>query len=123
MITEIRLTIIEAIAREEGYGVAGDIPTRDNNPGDIEAGKFATREGATGRDAKNPRFATFANPDEGFEALRDLLNSPSYLDSTLHEALNKYAPSVENDTSSYESNVCAWTGLTPESVLTRENIG
>jgi hypothetical protein len=115
-------TFIEAIAREEGWGVAGDIPTRDNNPGDIEVGGFATREGATGRDPRNSRFATFATPEAGMQALRDLLTD-HYLGMTIHDALNKYAPPVENDTSSYEANVCAWTGQTPETILTAELIG
>ena len=116
------MTFIEAIAREEGFGIAGDIPTRDNNPGDICAGSFATAEGATGTDPKNGRFATFATPEDGFHALRDLLVK-HYAGMTIHDALNKYAPSVENDTSSYESHVCSWTGLTPETIRTAENIG
>lgn len=119
---ETILTIIQAIAREEGWGIAGDIPTRDNNPGDIEAGNFASREGAIGVDARNSRFATFATPEAGFKALRDLL-SDAYLGMTIHNALNKYAPPVENDTSSYEANVCLWTGFTPETLITVENIG
>lgn len=117
------LTIIEAIAREEGYGISGDIPTRDNNPGDIEAGSFATHEGSDGVDASKPRFARFPDSATGFQALRDLLNSSSYLGLTIHDALNRYAPPVGNDTSSYESNICEWTGLAPLTVLTSENIG
>jgi len=30
---------------------------------------------------------------------------------------------VENNVNSYIANVCAWTGLTPETVLTSELIG
>ena len=116
------MTFIEAIAKEEGYGIAGDIPTRDNNPGDLCAGGFATAHGATGVDPKNGRFAVFATPEIGFQALRVLLNK-HYLGMTIHNALNKYAPPVENDTSSYEANVCKWTGLSKETVLTAENIG
>jgi hypothetical protein len=115
-------TFIQAIAREEGWGIAGDIPTRNDNPGDIEAGEFATAEGATGVDPKNPHFATFATPEAGFQALRDLLNN-HYIGMTVHDALNKYAPPIENDTSNYEANVCSWTGMDPTTVLTAENIG
>lgn len=117
------LTLIQAIAKEEGYGIPGDIPTRDNNPGDIEAGRFATQEGATSVDAHNRRFAVFSTPEEGFNALRALLNSSSYLGLSIHDALNKYAPPVENDTSAYEANVCHWTGLAPTEILTPTNIG
>jgi hypothetical protein len=124
------LTFIQAVARQEGWGVAGDIPTRDNNPGDIEMGALAERDGAIGVDARNPRFARFATAEAGFAALRDLLNhgrgddgKPLYLGKTVHDALNTYAPPVENDTSAYEANVCEWSGMSPATVLTAENIG
>ena len=116
------MTILQAIGRMEGFGVQGSRATRNNNPGDICAGSFATAEGATGVDQKNSRFATFSTPEAGFQALRDLLVK-HYAGMTIHDALNKYAPPVENDTSGYESNVCRWTGLTPETVLTAELIG
>jgi hypothetical protein len=117
------MTLIEAIARMEGYGVPGAIPTRDNNPGDIVAGRFAASEGATGVDARNQRFATFATPEDGFKALRDLLNSPAYRGLTVEQAINKYAPPCENATTNYVALVCHWTGLTPDTVLTESNIG
>jgi hypothetical protein len=43
-----------------------------------------------------------------------------YLGLTVTAALNKWAPPVENDVSAYQANVCEWTGLTPETVLTSE---
>lgn len=122
MITE-HFTVIAAMAHVEGWGIPGDIPTRDDNPGDIMAGAFATREGATGTDAKNPRFATFATPEAGFQAMRDLLNGHAYAGMSIHDMLNKYAPSSENDTSNYESIVCKLTGLSPNTILTPALIG
>jgi hypothetical protein len=114
------LTLVQAIAREEGWGIAGDIPTRDNNPGDIDAGSFAkSQPGYTGEAG---RFATFDNPADGMEALRKLLNE-FYIGMTLEDALNKYAPPVENQTNAYIANVSEWTGLTAQDVLTEENIG
>jgi hypothetical protein len=110
---------MEAIAREEGFNVPGTRPNRNNNPGDIEFGEFAKFHGATGGD---PRFAIFPDAASGFAAMRALLHL-YYSGLTVAAALNKWAPPVENHTNAYIANVCAWTGLTPETVLTAENIG
>jgi len=114
------MKFIEAIARMEGWGVKGDIPTRDNNPGDIDNGKFAQAHGAI---PNTPgRFAQFPTAEAGFAALRALL-AQHYIGLTVTAALNKYAPPVENNTNRYVGCVCEWTGLTPETILTAENIG
>lgn len=113
------MTLIEAIARMEGWGVEGALPTRDNNPGDICAGEFAEAHGAL---AAPGRFAVFETAAQGFAALRDLLTR-HYVGMTLQAALDRYAPPVENDSQTYLRNVCQWTGLTPQTILTAENIG
>jgi hypothetical protein len=114
-----QMTFIEAIAREEGFYALKTRPNRNNNPGDIEFGKFAIAHGATSGD---PRFAIFPNAAAGFAAMRALLLS-AYVGLTVAQTLNKWAPPVENNVNSYIANVCAWTGLTPETVLTSELIG
>ena len=48
---------------------------RSNNPGNIEAGRFASAHGAVGSDG---RFAIFSSADAGFAALEALLNGPGY---------------------------------------------
>jgi hypothetical protein len=114
------MKLIEAIARYEGFFVPGSRPAHNNNPGDIEFGPFAKKNGATGGD---PRFAIFPTEEKGWAALRKLLNSKSYLGLTVNQAINKYAPSTENNVHAYIENICAWTGLMPDTVLTSENIG
>lgn len=114
------MTIVQAIAKVEGWqATAANIPTRDNNPGDIVAGKFATAHKAL---RAAGRFAVFATPEDGFAALSDLLKA-HYAGMTLEAAVNKYAPPIENDTMHYVNMVCGFTGLTPSSILTAENIG
>lgn len=113
------MTFMQAVAREEGFFVEGTRPQRNNNPGDLEFGGFALAHGASHGD---PRFAVFPDAAEGFAAMRALLTS-HYLGMTVDAALNKWAPPIENETNSYIANVCAWTGLTPETVLTPELIG
>jgi hypothetical protein len=110
--------VAESIAHMEGYGVPGARPTRNNNPGDIEFGPFAQRHGATGGD---PRFAIFPSPDAGMNCLRALLLG-RYSGLTVAAALNKYAPPIENHTNAYIAGVCRMTGLTPETVITADNI-
>ena len=114
------MTFIEAIAREEGFEVAGSLAQRRNNPGNIEEGEFARTHGALHTDGN--RFAHWATPEAGFQAMRELLQI-GYNGLTVAEALNKWAPPVENQTESYIANVCKFTGLTPDSVLTNEAIG
>ena len=113
------LSFMEAIAREEGFLVKGSRPERNNNPGDIEWGKFTKAHGATGGD---PRFAIFPTPQAGYAAMRALLNS-AYIGLTVAQALNKWAPPIENETNTYITRVCQWSGLRPETVLTPELIG
>lgn len=119
------ISFLEAIAREEGWLVPESRARRNHNPGNICWGKFALIHGASGienipenlRDKEQPRFAYFKNDQSGFEAMSSLLEA-SYTGLTIRQAINKWAPSIENNTSAYIDNVCKWTGLTPETILT-----
>jgi hypothetical protein len=113
------MTLLEAMARQEGFHVPGSRPARNNNPGDIEYGRFTQAHGATHGD---PRFAVFPDATTGFNAMRALLQS-AYLGLTVEQAMNKWAPPVENATNLYIAAVCKMTGMSPEDVLTVENIG
>lgn len=108
------MTFAEAIAREEGWLVAGSRCRRNNNPGNIEYGKFSIAHGATTGD---PRFAVFPTADAGFSCLKALLLT-GYLGLTVAQAIAKWAPDTENNTADYVANVCAWTGLSAIDVLT-----
>ena len=114
-------TFMQAIARQErGWGTASYNDPR-HNPGDIEEGRFAQSHGALPPIAGS-RFAEWPTEDAGFAAMRALLLT-AYVGLTVFGAINKWAPSVENDTSVYVRNVCAWTGLTPATILTAQLIG
>lgn len=114
------MTFMEAISRQEGFLVTGSRAQRRNNPGDIEDGKFAQAHGALPSDGN--RFAAWPTSEAGYAAMRALLLR-GYVGLTVSAALNKWAPPVENATNAYIAHVCLWTGLTPETVLTAENIG
>lgn len=107
------MTLLGAMARMEGFGVPGTRPTRNNNPGDLEYGKFARAHGAMGGD---PRFAIFPTPQAGWLAMRALLAS-AYQGQTIGFALNHYAPPGENQTNVYLKNICEWSGLKPTDII------
>src|SRR5450631_4123688 len=107
------ITLVEAIAREEGFYVPGTRAQRNKNPGDLEYGNFAAHHGAIGSDG---RFAIFPDATTGFAALRELLMT-DYAGMTLRAALNRFAPGFENDTASYLNNVMLWTGAAPTDII------
>jgi hypothetical protein len=114
------MTICEAIARQEGFLKPGSRSNRNNNPGDLEWGSWARAHGAdrieTPAPHQIPRFAHFPDAQTGFAAQRVLLLQ-HYRGMTVLQMLNKYAPPVENNVSAYLKDVCAWTGLTPDTVI------
>jgi len=91
---------------------------RDNNPGNIRKGKFATKNGAIGKDGG---FAIFPNSEAGFNALGNLLGTPSYQSLTLDQAINRYAPPSENDTSTYQSAIRDATGVSGDTSMSSLN--
>ena len=120
------MTLLEAIAREEGFYVADSRPQRNNNPGDLEYNSETIRFGAA---AGDPRFARFTDAKIGWQALRSWLSIPAkfdadgnlvggYLGATIEQAIHRFAPPSENDSDAYVANICAWTGLRPTDKLT-----
>lgn len=108
------MTFLEAVAREEGFYAKGTRPQRNNNPGDLEFHPFLFHWGATHGD---PRFAVFDTPGHGFAAMKSVFQSPHYKGLTVAQALNRWAPGVENSTSEYTANVCEWVGCSPNDVI------
>lgn len=102
-----RISLVEAIARKEGWLVPSSRCRRNHNPGNIEYGPFARKHGATGTDG---RFAKFPDDATGFAALKALLSGPSYAHLTLAQCVARYAPPSENDTARYVKLVSDWTG-------------
>lgn len=73
---------------------------RNNNPGNIEYGDFAKKNGAIGSDG---RFAIFPSYGSGRKAKENLIFSgKSYRNLDLMGAINRYAPPSENDTRKYQ---------------------
>ncbi|WP_051888305.1 hypothetical protein [Caballeronia sordidicola] len=81
-------------------GNAGSKGLRNNNPGNLEAGAFATAHGATGTDG---RFAIFPSMEAGVAAHGALLDSNYYAKGldTPRKIISKYAPASENNQGAY----------------------
>jgi hypothetical protein len=94
---------------------------RNNNPGNIEYGSFAKDHGAIGSDG---RFAVFPSYEAGRAAKESLLfDSAGYAGKTIEEAINRYAPPSENDSSWYANSVAEAIGVdvnTPLSSLSSD---
>lgn len=116
MIPAVPCTLLEAIARQEGFYAEGppNRPQRNNNPLDLEWHMWMVSYGSTQGD---PRFAIFPEPQQGFEAGRHLFTLPLYRGKTISQAINLFAPGNENDTKVYILNVCAWTEKTPDTII------
>lgn len=101
--TQVRLANGEVVHRQ------GARNWRNNNPGNIEAGSFARRYGAVGSDG---RFAVFPTYEAGRRAKAALIfESPRYRDLSISEAINRYAPPFENNTTAYANGVARAAGV------------
>jgi hypothetical protein len=81
---------------------------RNNNPGNIEYGPFAKKQGATGADG---RFAVFPDYKAGRNAKEKLIfEGDKYKNKSLTDAIARYAPPSENNTASYQKAVLASVG-------------
>jgi len=108
--------LLQAIARMEGWQNPDSRCRRNNNPGNIERGRFASAHGSIGDDG---RYAVFPSSEVGFAAMRALLESAGYRNLTVAQALTRWAPPAENDTKAYIRNVCEWAHCEPNAPLTQ----
>jgi hypothetical protein len=88
--------------------IGGDRNWRNNNPGNIEYGPFAMQYGAVGSDG---RFAIFPSEELGRKAQDALLKSKNYANLSLRDAINRYAPSNENNPRAYVNQIATATGV------------
>lgn len=78
-----------------------NIPKFCNNPGNIRPGNKQIDNLAMGTISSiNGEFLYFPNEEQGFKALKLLLQT-KYAENTIQECIEKYAPPSENNTSKY----------------------
>jgi hypothetical protein len=116
-----QITLLEAIAKMEGFFIDGSRPQRNNNPGDIEYGKFTLAHAhctlETVPDGEVARFAHFETTTDGYAVLAALLRSDGYKGLTLRKCIYRYAPPNENSSLNYVDLICEWTGLSPDDII------
>lgn len=82
---------------------------RNNNPGNIIKGSWATRHGAIGDDGK---FAIFPDVDTGRKAKKELITGKYGDYESIRKMIRVYAPkSDNNDPETYADHIEKWTGL------------
>lgn len=102
--------------------IGGSRAWRNNNPGNLEDGKFARDNGAIGSDG---RFAIFPDTATGFNAMVNLLSTNAYQKLTVEGTINRYAPPSENKVENYLQSIERQTGFprsTPMNNLSKDNL-
>lgn len=86
---------------------------RNNNPLNIEYNQANNWRGQVGTDG---RFAIFEDDKWGFRAAARILRSYQKRGiNTIHSIVHTFAPSHENNSNQYASNVSQWTGISMHS--------
>src|SRR5258708_16545978 len=99
--------------------IDGTLAWRNNNPGNIRPGAFATNNGAIGR---GWGFAVFPDEGTGMAAIAALLQTSEYQSRTIKGAIFLYAPPADhNNTAAYVNLIQAQTGLDPERQMSSLN--
>lgn len=96
------------IAQEEGFGVAGAIPTVRNNPGDLRHSPHSEHP-----DDPNA-IGTIDTPADGWADLERQLQLYADRQMTLRAAIYDFAPPSENDSERYLNFVCEGLGCSPD---------
>ena len=91
---------------------------RNNNPGNIDYNPANKWEGQIGieKGVPKPRFAEFVDPESGIRALAKLLLTyfNKHKLKTVRGIINRWAPSVENNTSAYVNQVANFLNVGPD---------
>lgn len=139
------MLLLQSMSKQEGYGIAGARPTRNNNPLDLMYGDEAIRFGATGADG---RYAKFDTSTWGWYAAGRWLHIPAhftavdpgdgrplgpsgyliggYLGATLKQVIFRFCPKGDgaNDPQAYLDTVIKNTTtprtLTEDTILTAD---
>jgi hypothetical protein len=89
---------------------------RNNNPGNIDKEPEPFQGEVPGSDS---RFCTFSTPVYGIRAIAVLVLAyyQNHGLNTIQGIINRWAPSVENNTSAYVTDVCNRVGAAPTDVI------
>lgn len=101
--------LAQLIAKQEGFGVPGAIPTLRNNPGDLRHGPNASHLPGAPNDV-----GWYVSVDLGWADLERQLKLYAGRGLTLEQAIYEFAPPSDgNDSLEYLNFVCTGLGLGP----------
>ena len=108
-----RTLLAQLIAKREGYGIPGTVPTRFNNPGDLRHSPHSAHT------ADQPDgIGQIDTVEHGWDDLeRQLLLYASRKITLRQMIVTYYAPKVENDSEGYLAFVCAGLCATPDMLV------
>ena len=105
--------LAQLIGKEEGYGIPGSVPTRDNNPGDLRHSPHSQH------DPDHPdAIGDIDNVADGWADLERQLQLYGERGMTLREAIYEFAPPTENDSERYLEFICEGLGCQPDILVT-----
>jgi hypothetical protein len=94
------------IAEEEGYGIPGSLPTRNNNPGDLRHSPHSFH-----KPGEPNSIGKIDTPEDGWADLERQLRLFAERGMTLKEAIYTFAPPTENNTGGYLNYVMGGLGV------------
>lgn len=100
--------LAELIAKEEGFGIPGSVPTRDHNPGDLRHSPHSQHEGDLNG------IGQIDTDADGWADLERQLQLYADRQMTLRAAIYAFAPPEENDSERYLQFICNGLGLSPD---------
>ena len=99
--------LAKLIARQEGFGIPGAIPTTHRNPGDLRHSPHSDHPG------KPNAIGTIDTVEHGWEDLERQLRIYAAKGLTIAQMVAVYAPPMENNSSAYLANICAGLRCSP----------
>lgn len=108
------MVIIRYSDQSEERRSGGTRAWRNNNPGNLRNSAFSQRHGSIGEAGG---FAVFPDEKTGTAALKSLLKGPTYQNLKLFPAIERYAPSSENNTENYKKFVEKITGIDGDTLI------
>jgi hypothetical protein len=105
--------LAQLIAKEEGYGIPGAIPTTHDNPGDLRHSPHSAHIAAS-PDA----IGQIDSVADGWADLERQLELYAERGLTLAQGIYEFAPPEENDSAGYLAYICQGLGCTVQAAQT-----
>jgi hypothetical protein len=105
--------LAQLIAKMEGFGLPGALPTRNHNPGDLRHSPHSEHPGDPNA------IGVIDNDQDGWADLERQLRIFAMRGLTLGEAIDIFAPPTENNTTNYLNFICSRLGLPPTATVSQ----